>query len=81
LLAFVDQITFDYVERLRKALVDARRDDRAGLHDDVQHYWPKRKTCVVASFWHSGQKQAVVTVGRDQDSLRAELAFEREVSA
>ena len=34
-----------------------------------------------AHFWHHGQKQAVVTVGRDQDSLRAELEFEGEAIA
>ncbi len=31
-----------------------------------------------ASFWRRGKKLAVATVGRDRDSLRAELAFEQE---
>ena len=34
-----------------------------------------------ASFWRNDKKQAVVTVGRDQESLRAELAFERDAGA
>jgi NADPH-dependent 2,4-dienoyl-CoA reductase/sulfur reductase-like enzyme/nitrite reductase/ring-hydroxylating ferredoxin subunit len=34
-----------------------------------------------AHFWHQGQKQAVATVGRDQDSLRAEFEFEQETTA
>ncbi len=32
----------------------------------------------IASFWLRGKKLAVATVGRDRDSLRAELAFEQE---
>ena len=34
-----------------------------------------------AHFWHQGQRQAVATVGRDQDSLRAELELEQETTA
>ena len=34
-----------------------------------------------ASFWQDGWKRAVVTVGRDRESLLAELAFEREATA
>lgn len=34
----------------------------------------------VAHFWHKGQRQAVATVGRDQDSLRAEREFELETT-
>src|ERR671914_806720 len=45
-LAFVDEFAFHHVERLRKALVIMRRDHGPGLHDDVQHHWPKRKTRV-----------------------------------
>src|SRR5262245_20172249 len=41
-LAFVDDFTFHHVQRLRKALVIMCRDDRPGLHGDVQHHWPKR---------------------------------------
>lgn len=32
----------------------------------------------VATFWQAGKKLAVVSVGRDRDSLLAEVAFERE---
>jgi NADPH-dependent 2,4-dienoyl-CoA reductase/sulfur reductase-like enzyme len=38
---------------------------------------PAAHDCVV-SFWRQGRKCAVATVGRDRDSLRAELAFEQE---
>jgi 3-phenylpropionate/trans-cinnamate dioxygenase ferredoxin reductase subunit len=41
---------------------------------------PAARDCT-ASFWHDGTKLAVATVGRDQDSLEAELAFEKEVAA
>jgi NADPH-dependent 2,4-dienoyl-CoA reductase/sulfur reductase-like enzyme/nitrite reductase/ring-hydroxylating ferredoxin subunit len=34
-----------------------------------------------ASFWRNGKKQAVVTVGRDQENLRTELAFEQDAGA
>lgn len=34
-----------------------------------------------ASFWHGDRKRAVVTVGRDRDSLCAEVAFEQEIGA
>ncbi len=33
----------------------------------------------LAIFWRGGRKHAVVAVGRDRDSLRAEAAFEREI--
>jgi 3-phenylpropionate/trans-cinnamate dioxygenase ferredoxin reductase subunit len=33
------------------------------------------------SFWRDGRKLALATVGRDRDSLRAEVAFELEVGA
>ena len=32
-------------------------------------------------FWHDSRKLATATVGRDRDSLRAEVAFEQEVGA
>lgn len=35
LLALVDKIAFDHVEHLRNPFMDVRRDDRAGLHDEV----------------------------------------------
>lgn len=34
-----------------------------------------------ATFWRGGRRHAVVTVGRDRDSLRAEAAFEQEGGA
>jgi 3-phenylpropionate/trans-cinnamate dioxygenase ferredoxin reductase subunit len=39
---------------------------------------PAAHDCAV-SFWHDGQKLAVATVGRDLDSLRAELEFEQKL--
>ena len=41
---------------------------------------PAARECT-ASFWHGGKKLAVATVGRDRDSLEAELAFEQETAA
>ena len=41
---------------------------------------PAARDCT-ASFWQGGKKQAVATVGRDRDSLEAELAFEQETTA
>jgi 3-phenylpropionate/trans-cinnamate dioxygenase ferredoxin reductase subunit len=38
---------------------------------------PAAHDCAV-SFWRSGRRLAVVTIGRDLDSLRAEVALERE---
>jgi hypothetical protein len=35
----------------------------------------------MASFWHDGRKVAVATVGRDLESLRAEVALEQEHGA
>jgi NADPH-dependent 2,4-dienoyl-CoA reductase/sulfur reductase-like enzyme/nitrite reductase/ring-hydroxylating ferredoxin subunit len=40
---------------------------------------PAAHDCAV-SFWRDGRKLAMATVGRDQDNLRAELAFEQEPS-
>ena len=40
---------------------------------------PAARDCT-ASFWHGEKKLAVATVGRDRDSLDAELAFEREMA-
>lgn len=40
---------------------------------------PAARDCT-ASFWQDGRTTAIVTIGRDQDSLRAELAFERAVA-
>jgi 3-phenylpropionate/trans-cinnamate dioxygenase ferredoxin reductase subunit len=50
----------------------AERWDRIDIDGD-----PAARDCT-ASFWQDSRKAAVVTVGRDLDSLRAELAFERE---
>ena len=41
---------------------------------------PAAQDCAV-SFWRGGKKLAVATVGRDLESLRAELEFEREGAA
>jgi 3-phenylpropionate/trans-cinnamate dioxygenase ferredoxin reductase subunit len=41
---------------------------------------PTARDCAV-SFWHNDRKLAMATVGRDRDSLRAEVTFEQEVEA
>ena len=41
---------------------------------------PAASDCAV-SFWRDGRKLALATVGRDRDSLRAEVAFEQGLSA
>lgn len=53
----------------------AERWDRIDIDGD-----PAARDCT-ATFWQDGKKAAVVTVGRDHDSLRAELAFERATPA
>jgi 3-phenylpropionate/trans-cinnamate dioxygenase ferredoxin reductase subunit len=40
---------------------------------------PAARDCTV-TFWRNGRKHAVVTVGRDRESLGAEFAFEQEAS-
>jgi 3-phenylpropionate/trans-cinnamate dioxygenase ferredoxin reductase subunit len=35
----------------------------------------------MVTYWRNGKRLAVATVGRDLDSLRAEVAFERETLA
>jgi 3-phenylpropionate/trans-cinnamate dioxygenase ferredoxin reductase subunit len=46
--------------------------DRVGIDGD-----PSRRDCT-ATFWNEGKRRAVATIGRDRDSLRAELEFELE---
>jgi hypothetical protein len=41
---------------------------------------PAAHDCM-ATFWRGGRRYAVVTVGRDRDSLRAEAVFEQERGA
>ena len=49
--------------------------DRLDLDGD-----PAAHDCM-ATLWRGGRRQAVITVGRDRDSLRAEAAFEQEGGA
>jgi len=42
LLALVREIALNDVERVGHAFVKMCRNHRAGLHTDVQHYWPQR---------------------------------------
>jgi NADPH-dependent 2,4-dienoyl-CoA reductase/sulfur reductase-like enzyme len=51
------------------------RWDRLDIDGD-----PAAHDCTV-SFWCDGRKLAMATVGRDRDSLRAEMAFEQELEA
>ena len=53
----------------------AEQWDRLEIEGD-----PAARDCAV-SFWRDGRKLAVATVGRDRDSLRAEVAFEQEAGA
>ena len=53
----------------------AERWDRLDIDGD-----PAARDCM-ASFWHDGRKVAVATVGRDLESLRAEVALEQEHGA
>ena len=53
----------------------AEQWDRLEIEGD-----PAARDCAV-SFWRDGRKLAMATVGRDRDSLRAEVAFEQEVGA
>ena len=51
----------------------AEQWDRLDIDGD-----PAAHDCAV-SFWRDGRKLAMATVGRDRDSLRAEVAFEQEL--
>jgi len=42
LLALVREVALNNIERLGHAFVKMCRYHRAGLHTDVQHYWPQR---------------------------------------
>jgi NADPH-dependent 2,4-dienoyl-CoA reductase/sulfur reductase-like enzyme len=53
----------------------AEQWDRLDIDGD-----PGARDCAV-NFWRDGKKLAVATVGRDGDSLRAEVAFEQEIGA
>jgi NADPH-dependent 2,4-dienoyl-CoA reductase/sulfur reductase-like enzyme len=53
----------------------AERWDRLDIDGD-----PAAHDCTV-SFWCDGRRLAMATVGRDRDSLRAEMAFEQELEA
>jgi len=53
----------------------SERWDRAEVEGD-----PAAQDCTV-SLWQDGKKLAVVTVGRDRDSLRTEAAFEDEMAS
>jgi NADPH-dependent 2,4-dienoyl-CoA reductase/sulfur reductase-like enzyme/nitrite reductase/ring-hydroxylating ferredoxin subunit len=53
----------------------AEQWDRLDIEGD-----PGAHDCAV-SFWRDGRKLAMATVGRDRDSLRAEMAFEQELEA
>lgn len=50
----------------------AERWDRLDVDGDLAGH------DATVTFWHQGRKLAVATIGRDLDSLRAELAFEKE---
>ena len=52
----------------------AERWDRIEIDGD-----PAAQDCTVG-FWRDGRTLAVATIGRDLDSLRAELAFEQETA-
>ncbi len=53
----------------------AEQWDRLEIEGD-----PAARDCAV-SFWRDGRKLAMATVGRDRDSLRAEVEFEQELGA
>jgi NADPH-dependent 2,4-dienoyl-CoA reductase/sulfur reductase-like enzyme/nitrite reductase/ring-hydroxylating ferredoxin subunit len=50
----------------------AERWDRIAIDGDLSRH------DAAATFWQGGRKRAVATIGRDRESLRAELAFEQE---
>ena len=52
----------------------AEQWDRVDVDGD-----PARHDCTV-TYWQNGRRLAVATVGRDMDSLKAEVAFEKEAS-
>jgi hypothetical protein len=61
-----------YVPLLLAYVGHAEQCDRLDIEGD-----PAARDCAV-SFWRDDRKLAMATVGRDQTSLRAEVASEQE---
>jgi hypothetical protein len=64
LLALVGEVAFNHVERLGHAFMVMCRNNRAGLHNDVQHYWPERVVRVA-----DGQRDVAGDSGGDSGGL------------
>ena len=69
LLALVGEVALSHIERLGHALVEMRRNDRAGAHTDVQHDRPQRVIRVA-------DPQRDVALTGERETIRLELIVE-----
>src|SRR5262245_59119328 len=69
LLALVDEVALNHIERLGHAFVEMCRSDRAGAHSDVQHYRPQRVVRVA-------DRQRDVALAWEGETIRLELTVE-----
>src|SRR5215471_8439235 len=69
LLAFIREVALDHVERLGHTFVEVFRNDRAWLHDEVQHHRPERVVRVA-------DRQRDITLTREGETIGLELTFQ-----
>src|SRR6516225_112779 len=69
LLALVGKVALDHIERLGHAFVEMCRNDRAGVHNDVQHHRPQRVIRVA-------HLQRDVALTGEGETIRLELTVE-----
>src|SRR5215813_9823371 len=69
LLAFVGKVALSHIERLGHAFVEMCRNDRAGVHTDVQHYRPQRVIRVA-------DPQRDVALTGEGETIRLELTVD-----
>src|SRR5262249_8023615 len=69
LLALVGEVALSNIERLGHAFVQMGRNNRAGVHNDVQHDRPQRVICVA-------DPQRDVALAGERETIRLELPVE-----
>jgi hypothetical protein len=66
LLALVGEVALYDVKHFGDVLVQVRRDDRAGLHREMQHHGTQRVVCVA-------DRQSDVAFAREWKTIRLDL--------
>src|SRR5262249_40360243 len=69
LLALVGEVAVGHIESFRHALMQMRRNGRAGVHNDVQHYGPQ-------SVIRVSDTQRDVALTGEGETIRLELTVE-----